>query len=242
LISPQIGAALSAAQQQMEKAREAVSSATPNGREAGERAGAAVDALNAASYELVRSRSDVSGAQSGSGMAEAIERMGQMAHQQGQLGQQGAGMLPMLGNGGMESAMQRLGREQRALGEQLERMRAQGNMPGAGEMANEAKDLARRLEAGRLDRQTVERQERLFRRMLDAGRTLQGREEDEKKERQSTTATGDSISLPPALRARLENDAGRPRMPGWDELQQLSPEERRLVVDYFRKLSEPAAR
>ena len=242
LISPQIGAALSAAQQQMEKAREAVSSATPNGREAGDRAGAAVDALNAASYELVRSRSDVSGAQSGSGMAEAIERMGQMAHQQGQLGQQGAGMLPMLGNGGMESAMQRLGREQRALGEQLERMRAQGNMPGAGEMANEAKDLARRLEAGRLDRQTVERQERLFRRMLDAGRTLQGREEDEKKERQSTTATGDSISLPPALRARLENDAGRPRMPGWDELQQLSPEERRLVVDYFRKLSEPAAR
>jgi len=242
LISPQIGAALSAAQQQMERAREAVSSAAPNGREAGERAGAAVDALNAASYELVRSRSDVSGAQSGSGMSEAIQRMGEMARQQGQLGQQGAGMLPMLGSGGMESAMQRLGAQQRALGEQLERLRAQGNMPGAGEMANEAKDLARRLEAGRLDRQTVERQDRLFRRMLDAGRTLQGRDEDEKKERQSTTATGDSISLPPALRAQLETDAGRPQMPGWEQLQQLSPEERRLVVDYFRKLTEPAAR
>ena len=242
LVSPQIGAALSAAQQQMERAREAVSSAAPNGREAGERAGAAVDALNAASYELVRARSDVSGSQSGSGMAEAIERMGQMAREQGQLGQQGAGMLPMLGAGGMEAAMQRLGAQQRALGEQLERMRAQGNMPGAGEMANEARDLARRLEAGRLDRPTVERQERLFRRMLDAGRTLQGREEDDKKERQSTTATQDSISLPPALRARLEDDAGRPQMPGWEQLQQLSPEERRLVVDYFRKLSEPASR
>jgi hypothetical protein len=239
LVSPQIGAALSVAQQQMERAREAVSSAAPNGREAGERAGDAVDALNAASYELVRARSDVSGAQSGSGMAEAIERMGELARQQGQLGQQGAGMLPTLGAGGMESAMQRLGAAQRALGEQLERLRAQGNMPGAGEMANEAKDLARRMEAGRLDRQTVERQERLFRRMLDAGRTLQGREEDEKKERQSTTAKGDSISLPPALRARLEDDAGRPRMPSWDQLQQLSPEERRLVVDYFRRLSEP---
>jgi hypothetical protein len=242
LISPQIGAALSAAQQQMEQAREAVSSASPNAREAAERAGAAVDALNAASYELVRSRSDVSGAQSGSGMAEAIERMGQMARQQGQLGQQGAGMLPMLGAGGMESAMRQLGARQRALGEQLERMRAQGNMPGAGEMANEAKELARQMEAGRLDRRTVERQERLFRRMLDAGRTLQGREEDEKKERQSTTATGDSVSLPPALRARLDDESGRPRMPGWDELQRLSPEERRLVVDYFRRLSEPAAR
>ena len=54
----------------------------------------------------------------------------------------------------------------------------------------------------------MERQQRLFRRMLDAGRTLQGREEDEKKERQSTTATGDSIHLPPALRARLEDETG----------------------------------
>ena len=70
-------------------------------------------------------------------------------------------------------------------------------------MADEAKDLAKRLEGGRLDRQIVERQERLFRRMLDAGRTLQGKEEDERKERQSTTATADSVHLPPALRAKL---------------------------------------
>jgi hypothetical protein len=31
-------------------------------------------------------------------------------------------------------------------------------------------------------------------------------------------------------------------VPTWDELQQLSPEERRLVVDYFRLLSESPAR
>jgi hypothetical protein len=106
-------------------------------------------------------------------------------------------------------------------------------------MADEAKDLARRLEGGRIDRQIVERQERLFRRMLDAGRTLQGREEDERKERQSTTATADSVHLPPALRARLMGDDDRLRVPTWDELQRLSPEERRLVVDYFRRLSAP---
>ena len=105
-------------------------------------------------------------------------------------------------------------------------------------MADEAKDLAKRLEGGRLDRQVVERQERLFRRMLDAGRTLQGREEDERKERQSTTATDDSVHLPPALRARLTGDDDRLRVPTWEELQQLSPEERRLVVDYFRRLTE----
>jgi hypothetical protein len=109
-------------------------------------------------------------------------------------------------------------------------------------MADEAKELSRRLEAGRLDRQVVERQERLFRRMLDAGRTLQGREEDQKKERQSTTATDDSVHLPAALRARLQGEDRQLRVPPWEELQQLSPEERRLVVDYFRRLSQPSPR
>ena len=90
--------------------------------------------------------------------------------------------------------------------------------------------------------QLVERQERLFRRMLDAGRTLQGKEEDERKERQSTTATDDSVHLPPALSARLAGDDGRLRVPSWEELQRFSPEERRLVVDYFRRLSEGAGR
>jgi hypothetical protein len=144
----------------------------------------------------------------------------------------------MAGTSGVQQQLQKLGAQQRVLAEQLERLRAQGNSPGAGEMANEAKDLARRLEAGRIDRQTVERQERLFRRMLDAGRTLQGEEKDEKKERESTTATGDSIRLPAALRARLLGEGDRPRVPSWEELQRLSPEERRLVVDYFRRLSE----
>ena len=146
--------------------------------------------------------------------AEALERMAQLAQQQGGLGQQGAGMLP---DGGERrasaSSCGSSGCKQRALAEELQKLRGGGNLPGAGEMADEAKDLAKRLEGGRLDRQIVERQERLFRRMLDAGRTLQGREEDERKERQSTTATDDSVHLPPALRAKLAGDDDRLRVP-----------------------------
>jgi hypothetical protein len=148
----------------------------------------------------------------------------------------------MAGSGAFREQLQRLAAKQRALAQELEKLRGQGNIPGAGDMADEAAQLSRRLEAGRLERQTVQRQQRLFRRMLDAGRTLQGREEDEKKERQSTTAKGDSILLPPALRAKLEDDNRRLRMPSWEELQQLSPEERRLVVDYFRRLSQTSSR
>jgi hypothetical protein len=231
LVSPQLSSALGAAQRQMAQAREAVGSANPNAREAAERAGDALDALNAAAHGLLRARGDVSGSQSGSGLAEAMQRMQQMAGQQGQLSQ---------GAGGQPDQMAQLAQRQRALAEQLERMRGQGNMPGAGELSNEAAELAKRLEAGRLDRGTVERQERLFRRMLDAGRTLQGEQEDERKERESTTATGDSVRIPPALRRQLEDDAGRVRLPSWEELQRLSPAERRIVVDYFRRLSAPA--
>jgi hypothetical protein len=241
LVSPQLSGALGAAQRQMAKAREAVGSANPNAREASDRAGDALDALNAAAHGLLRARGDVSGSQSGSGLAEAMERMQQMAGQQGQLSQDAAGLLPMMGGaGGRPDQMAQLAQRQRALAEQLERMRGQGNMPGAGELSNEAADLAKRLEAGRLDRGTVERQERLFRRMLDAGRTLQGEKEDERKERESTTARGDSVRIPPALRRQLEDDAGRVRLPTWEELQRLSPAERRIVVDYFRRLSVPA--
>lgn len=241
LVSQQIAASLALAQEHMSKAREAISTAAPNPRAAADRAGAAIDAMNTAAYQLLRSRGDVAGSASGSGMAEAMEQMSKLAGQQGALGQQGASLLPMAGRGDIRSQLQQLGAQQRALAEQLERMRAQGGRPGTAELAEEAKDLARRLEAGRIDRQTVERQERLFRRMLDAGRTLQGEEQDEKKERQSQAGTDEQVRLPAALRARLGVDGDRPRLPGWDELQRLSPEERRLVVDYFRRLTDGGA-
>lgn len=242
LVSPQIAQALAGAQLEMQRSREAVGSANPNVREAAERAGSSVDALNAAAYAMLRARENVSGSQSGSGLAEAIEQMKGLAGKQGQLAQQSGGLLPMAGAQGMQERLRQLGAQQRALGEELEKMRGRGTMPGAGEMADEAKDLARRLEAQRLDRDVVERQERLFRRMLDAGRTLQGQEEDEQKERVSTAARDDSVHLPPALRAKLMDENQQLRLPGWAELQQLSPEERRLVLDYFRRLNEGSSR
>jgi hypothetical protein len=240
LVSQQSSIALATGRDNMRRAQEALSSASPNAREASRRSEEAVDALNAAAYTLLRSRNAVDGAESGSGLQEAMEQMAQMAQQQGQLGQQSGGMLPQMGQGGgqIQEQLRALAAQQRALSERLERMRAGGQIPGASDMAQEAKELARSMEAGRLDRQTVERQERLFRRMLDAGRTLQGEEKDEKQERQSTTAKDDSIHLPPALRTRLHDDDALLHFPSWEELQRLSPDERRRVVEYFRRLSE----
>ena len=235
LVSPQIMAALAEARRQMQQAREAAASATGNPRESADRAGEAVDALNVAAYGLLRSREEVAGSGSGSGFAEAMEQMTRLAQQQGQVSQDASGLLPMMGNSAVEQQLQALAARQRQLAQALERLRAQGQID-AKPLGDEAGELARQLERGRLDREVVARQERLFRRMLDAGRTLQGREEDERKDRQGEAAKPGEILLPKALTDRL---LGRTaiRLPGWDELQRLSPEERRLVTDYFRRLA-----
>lgn len=235
LVSPQIAGALAAARRSMSAALEAVSTATPNYRAATEASGESVDALTVAAFALLRARENVDGSESGSGVQEMMEQMQQMAGKQGQLSQDAEGMMQQ-GGGAMQEMMQ-LAMQQRALAQQLERMRSQGQMPGAGSMAQEAKEIARLLETGKLDRETVQRQDRLFRKMLDAGRTLQGEEKDENKERQSSTAVAGVLRRPDAMDPRLRAGLDDIRLPGWEALQRLSPDDRRRVLEYFRRLS-----
>jgi hypothetical protein len=238
LISPRISVALAGARDGMRAAIEATSAASPSLGLAADRAGEAVDMLSLAAYSLLQSRQAVDDAESGSGLQEAMQQMQQMAGQQGQLSDQGQGMLQN-GQQSDMSMMMQLAMQQRAIAQQLERMQAQGQMPGAGEFGREAAELARALEAGRLTPETIERQQRLFRRMLDAGRSLEGEEQDEEKERQGETARDGERSRPDALDPRVLRGAEF-SLPGWDELQRLTPDDRRRVLDYFRRLTEAA--
>jgi len=192
--------------------------------------------------QLLRAQSDVAGAESGSGLAEAMQRMAELAQRQGAMAGQAGGMLPLMQAGGQTllQELRELARQQRALAAELERLQAQGDVSGADALAAEAEELARRLERGVLDRETVERQERLYRRLLDEGRTLRGEEEDERKERTSRTAEPGERFVPgdrgPA--------AAGPRFPypSWRDLQHLPPAERRLILEYFRRLNEGRAK
>ncbi len=244
LVSPQLDAALGYAKRQMEAARGQLEEADPNPSEAAGLAEGAVDALNATALALARSRSRVAGAQSGTGFAEAVEQLARLARDQQGLNAQAQGLLPMMGASGEAVAQQlrALAARQRALAEQLERVQAGGASSAAGPLAQEAKELARQLEAGRLDRQTIERQQRLYHRLLDAGRTLSNDEPDENKERVSRPATADSVHLPAVLKPGATGAGPRIRYPTWEELEGLSPEQRRLVLEYFRRLNAPGPR
>lgn len=236
LVSPRIATAVATARQGMRGALEATATAMPNLGTAAEQAGGAVDALTVAAHALLQSKDNVDGSASGSGMQEAMQQMQEMAGQQGQLAQQGQGMMDEGGEGSMQQMLQ-LAMQQRAIAQQLERMQAGGQMPGAGELAREAKEISRSLESGRLSPETAQRQERLFRRMLDAGRSLEGDAPDEQKERQSEVAREAERRLPPALEARLRRGEGDVPLPSWEVLQQLRPEDRRRVLEYFRRLA-----
>ena len=242
LVSPQLQAALGYAQNQMKQAREQLEQGDPNPSTAAPFAEQALDALNATAHALVRTAQRVAGAQSGSGFQEALEQLARMAQQQQGMNGDAQGLLPMMGAGG-DAVMQQLralAARQRALAEQLERLQAGGDASAAGALAQEARELARQLEAGRLDARTVQRQERLYRKLLDSGRSLTGDEPDDQKERTSRSATAaDSVHIPAALLPGATGAGPKVRYPTWDELTGLTPEQRRMVLEYFRRLNEP---
>src|SRR3989440_149733 len=159
LVSPQLDAALGYAKRQMAAARSELEEADPNASEAAALADDAVDALNATALALARSRSQVAGGKSGSGFAEAVEQLARLARDQQGLNGLAQGLFPLMGVSGaaMLQRLQALAARQRALAEQLERLQAGGASAAAGPLAQEAKELARQLDAGRLDQQTIER-------------------------------------------------------------------------------------
>ena len=243
LVSPGLESAIGFAQRQMGAAREQLEQAQPNTAAAQALAGEALDALNATAYALARSRQAVADAKSGTGFQEAMEQLLRMAGQQQGLNGDAQSLLPMIGPGGQAVLQQlrALAARQRALAQQLERLQAEGASSAAGPLAQEARDLARQLDAGRLDRPTIERQQQLYRRLLDAGRTLTGPEPDDQQERTSRPAIGDSVHLPGVLTPGATGAGPRLRYPTWEDLRGLTPEQRRLVLEYFRRLNAPAA-
>jgi hypothetical protein len=239
LVSPALERALALARHQMSAARARLETATPDVEGATTLAAASVAALNATAYALARTRSDVESARSGSGFAEAMEQLTRLAGQQGGLNEQSQGLLPLSAAGGeaVLEELRALAARQRALAEQLERLQGEGTSSAAGDLGREARDLARQLDAGRLDSSTIRRQEHLYHRLLDAGRTLTSSTPDEQRARVSRPALDDSVHIPAALAPGATGAGPRLRYPTWDELIGLTPEQRRLVLEYFRRVN-----
>ena len=233
-------------QRQMREARQKMADAT---RQAGEQGGGerpgstmrdAAAALNQAAASLVRDRERAGNASSASGFSEMLERMRELARQQGALNAQASGMatMPSLNGAAGEQAganVRALARQQRAVAQALDEV-GEGDATGkADELAAEARRIAQALERGVVDQSTLERQQRLFRRLLDAGQSLEKEERDDQGKREARSGSGSETFVPGA--APVARDGARFRVPTWEELRGLSPDERRLVIEYFKRLN-----
>ena len=238
LVSPRLGAALGQARAQVEQSRRSLEGPRADPGQAAASAQAAAQSLSSAALQIMQSADEVAGSQSGSGLAEALRKLADMAGRQGALNDQLGGLLPVLGRGAPgEMVLQQLraiAARQRALANELERLGGMG-LPGRPEqLAPEARRLADQLESGRLDRATLERQQQLFRRMLDAGRTLRN-DQDSDPERRSETAR-EQVGRVPSGTVPVEATLRYP-MPTWEQLKALSAAERSMVLDYFKRIN-----
>jgi hypothetical protein len=243
-VSPQAQGALAEARRRVQQATEQTAESQRGGSDAAPAMQEAAQALNRAAAALVKDREQVGQSKSASGFAEMLERMREMAKQQGSLNAQAQGLLPIPGqkmNAQGQAQARGIAEQQRNLADRLDDAGKNSSSGRASELAQEMRQIAEALDAGRVDPTLVERQQRLFRRLLDAGLTLEKEERDDRGDRESRSATGAEGTFTPPADVRSRPTA-RYREPTWSELRGLTAEERRAVLEYFKRINAESAR
>ena len=170
-------------------------------------------------------------------MSEALASIGA---QQASLNEQGSRLSEESSPGGAPAPMEleNLVSGQQGIAGALQEL---GRRPGPGRtrsnldaLADESEQIAEELRQGRLDATTLQRQERFLERLLSAGRTLE--QDAPTEEREATSAEAVPRRAVTALPEELLNPLALP-LPSSVELGELSPAQRRLVLDYFERVN-----
>jgi hypothetical protein len=243
LVSPRSTRAMSDAEQKVaQAARDAGDPRTAS--QASQSMTDAAGALRQTAAALARDRERAGASQSASGLPELLAQLQALAQQQGSLNGQMQSLVQQAGaqRGGqgvspdMQASARSLAKSQRDVANQLDEVGDADASGRAAELAREARQLAQTLEQGAVDPTVLERQQRLFRRMLDAGHTLENDQKEESGKRESRPGDQNNPFLPQGA-AAAGKAALKYRVPEWNELRGLSADERRLVIEYFRRLN-----
>ena len=202
---------------------------------------AAVRALNQVALQAIASAGQAGQEAASGGDGEMQEMLEAIAERQGDLILQTEELMPMqLGEQALAKQMQQLAQGQEAVAGELGDLAEQPNseeqaLGDLDELAEEAASLAEALAMERLRPETVERQEQLFQRLLDAGRSLERDEESEERESEVPGAFERNVVVP---LGEEDMNALRFELPAADALRRLPPAQRRLVIEYFERLNQ----
>lgn len=232
-MNQEVGASLGRANRSMQQTLDQMQS----GQIPTDQAQQTVDALNRLALSLLNNSQSM-GEESGEG-SQALQQMADIAKKQGELNGRSNALTPMnVTQNARGQQLNRLSQEQMEIARRLGELNRGGRESMNGDvdaLAREAEEIARQMQSGRMPPETLARQERLFHRMLDAGRSLEKDEvEDERTAERASRFDARAVDdLDPAL----FRDPTRFRAPGAAELQALPPAYRRLILDYFERLN-----
>lgn len=230
LVSQRTQRAMAEAKRQVQEAGKSAGSA----QQRAEAMQKAAEQLRQAAQSLARDRERVNRSESASGFSEFLEELQKAANQQNAAAQQAQQLLQL--NPQQRSqradALRALAQQQRQVARALNEAGADDATGRTDAMAKEAQRLAERLEQGGPDRETLSRQQQLFKRLLDAGKSFEQQEQDESGKREAKAGGAQSATPKGGAAAGATVLA-----PGSAELRTLSSDERRLVGDYFRRLN-----
>jgi len=202
--------------------------------------------LNLMAYNLIQALNSPSSGSGGGGMQSLLQMLEQMGQEQMamnmlteqlvmQMSQQGGRQ-----NAAMQQQIQRLAQDQQRLADNLKR--ALQNNPEAQKKGNaiqqiidEAEAVARQLRNNQVNRELLQRQERILSRMLDATRSINRREFTEKRR-------GETAENVPFSRRDVDFDYNQLRRNAMlDEQYRSFPREYQQVIQrYLRTLNEKA--
>jgi len=195
------------------------------------------ESLNSLARHLLASEEAARAAGEQSAGQDAADQMNQLAQQQQAVTQETSSLLmPGPRPSGEERRREEIARRQEEVAEELGELEdPEGDLLGRPEeMAEEAAELARQLELEGPTQETLERQRQLFRRMLDAGRSLEDEDLDpnERESREATAPPG----IPPPIDPELLRGRRYPA-PSEALLRELPLFYRSLIFEYFDRLN-----
>ncbi len=239
-----MAAQMGRAMESLERTIQALESRRPAGPAPEAVAAQAVDDLNQVALLALAGAERMAGQEGeGKGGGETVEQLGELAQQQGSMVDRTGQLAPLqLGERALREQLEALAEEQRSVADELDDLsRQEGAEEDAlgdlSRLAAEAEVVAQALARGRLTHETLERQERLFHRLLDAGRSLQKEDDGDVSHERESRAPGEFERGHVAPLGSERLGALRYGLPAAEELQRLPPAVRQLVLRYFERLN-----
>jgi DNA repair exonuclease SbcCD ATPase subunit len=238
-ISPEMGKSIGEAMRQMKDAMQSLDQR--NGAGASQQQGGAMGSLNETAQQLQSAAQGMSqGGGQGMGMAGFMQRLQQMGGQQQGINEGTKGLTPQ-----QAAEMGRLAAEQGAVRKSLEDLAREASRSGElskllGDLQRVARDMREvqtDLAGGNVNPETMNKQERILSRLLDAQRSMH--ERDFEKRRKAETGTNTSRQSPPPIdlttvegRNRLQRDLLRALEEGY------ARDYEELIKKYFEALQQ----